>query len=391
MQGSRIAWKEAAWIFGLSRLIILLISFFGIGIFPLAGQAAPVNCSVILDPCLQAWYHWDAIAYVNIAHYGYAHIPSTAYFPLWPILEHFGGLLLGSSFPNSYYFAGLLISNICFYFVLVFLYRLFVGDFEPTMTRRAIFYFAFSPFAIFFFAGYTESLYVLLCVGVFLVLRRGKPLDWWLAGLLGLLAALTRSSGIILVIPYLVVYLQRYWITTERAQHNWGEKLNALAPLILIPAGVLFYMLYLYYTKGNAFIFISQEATWHRHLSFPWVGIGSAFGTAFSLPGFGNANLQNLLDLSFVLIPLVALVIGWKHIPLHYALFALGLILFTLGFPQSVEPLASVPRYMMPIFPITAIFALWGKRPRFNQAVIAFSLTLFVVNGILFIGHHWVA
>jgi hypothetical protein len=98
-----------------------------------------------------------------------------------------------------------------------------------------------------------------------------------------------------------------------------------------------------------------------------------------------------LLDLSFALIPLVALVIGWKHIPLHYALFALGLILFTFSFPQSVEPLASLPRYMMPIFPITAIFALWGKRPRFNQAVIAFSLTLFAVNTLLFIGHHWVA
>ena len=254
-------------------------------------------------------------------------------------------------------------------------------------------YIAFSPYAIFFFLGYTESLFLLLSIGFFLLLRRGKPIDWWLAGLLGFLAMLTRSSGMILAIPYLVVYIQRFWITSERAQHSWREKLNALAPLILIPAGVLVYMIYLGYATGNPLMFISQEGTfhWHRHLNFPWVGIIAAFSTVFATTNFDNVKIQNLLDLSFTLIPLITLVLGWKYIPLHYALFALALILFTLSFPQSIEPLASQPRYMMAIFPITAIFALWGKRPRFNQAVIALILPLFAVNIILLISHRWVA
>ncbi len=389
----RTAFREAAWVFGLSRLIILLISYFGIVMFPVAGQNSPVKCSASFDPCLQAWYHWDAVAYVNIAHHGYTYIPDTAFFPLWPLIERVGGFLLGGFFPNSYYIAGLLIANICFYFALVLLYCLLAEDFEPAIARRALFYFAFAPYAIFFFAGYTESLFVLLCIGLFLLLRRGKPLDWWLAGLLGFLVALTRSSGVILAIPYLVVYVQRFWTASERSQHGWGEKLNAVAPLALIPAGVVAYMIYLHYTKGNPLIFISQEATfrWHRHLSFPWVGLGSAIGTVFSTSGFGNGYLQNLLDLGFTLIPLTALVIGWKRIPLHYALFALGLALFTLSFPQSIEPLTSQPRYVMSIFPIAAIFALWSKRPRFDQVVIAISLPLFAVNVLLFIGHNWVA
>jgi len=393
MEGSRMAWGEAAWIFGISRLAILLISYFGIVMFPLAKQSLPVTCSTSFDPCLHALYHWDAVAYVNIAHHGYTYLPDVAFFPLWPLIEHFGGLLLGGFFPNSYYFAGILIANICFYFALVLLQRLLTGDFEQTIARRALFYFAFTPYAIFFFAGYTESLFVLLCIGIFLLLRRGKPLDWWLAGLLGFFAVLTRSSGIILVIPYLVVYVQRFWTAPERKQHSWRAKLNALAPLTLIPAGVVAYMIYLYYAKGSPFIFISQEATfhWHRQLSFPWVGLGSAFGTVFGSLGFGNGYLQNLLDLSFTLIPLIALILGWRRIPLHYALFALGLMLFTLSFPQSVEPLASQPRYMMAIFPITAIFAIWGKRQRFDQVVIAFSLSLFAVNILLFVGHYWVA
>ena len=399
MQGLRTAWKEAAWIFVLSRLVILLISYFAIAFFPLNGQVLPVNCSTSLNPCLLAWYHWDAVAYVRIAHYGYTYIPDTAFFPFWPLVEHFGGLLLGSSFPNSYYFAGLLLANVCFYFALVLLYCLLAKDYDPALARRALFYFSFSPYALFFFAGYTESLFVLLALGIFLLLRRAQPLDWWLAGLLGFLATLTRSSGIILAIPYLVIYVQRFWTKPERAQHGWGQKLNALVPIVLIPAGIVAYMIYLYSTKDNPLIFISQEATfhWHRYLTFPWVGIASSISAVFHTSGFGQSYpqtqryLQNLLDLGFTLLPLAVLALGWRRIPPHYALFALGLMLFTLSFPQSVEPLASQPRYMMTLFPITALLALWGKRLRFDQLVIAFSISLLAVNIVLFISHYWVA
>ena len=386
MQAVRSVWKEAAWVFGLSRLVIFLVSCFAVVVFPLAGQSLPVNCSAGLDPCIHAWYRWDAIAYIRVAYQGYSYTPDVAFFPLWPLLEHFGGLLLGGLFPNSYYFAGLLLANICFYFALVLLYYLLSEDYEQGIARGALFYFAFSPYALFYFAGYTESLFVLLCLAIFLLLRRGRPLDWWLVGILGFLAALTRSPGIILVIPFLVKYIQSFWTPVERSLHSWGQKLSALAPVVLIPAGIVVYMLFLYYAKGSALLFISQEATsgWHRHLTFPWVGIASVVGSVF-VSGIG---LQNILDLSFTLIPLMVLALGWKRIPLHYALFSLGLALFTLSFPQSAEPLSSQPRYMLILFPVTVIFALWGKRPRFDQLFLTFSLPLLALNIIIFIGHY---
>src|ERR1700688_2979583 len=151
MQDRRTAWKEAGWIFALSRLVILVISSMAVAFFPQHGQVAPVNCAASLSPCLGAWYHLDAVAYVNIAHHGYTFIPDTAFFPFWPLLEHFGGLLLGGFFPNSYYFAGILLANICFYFALVLLYRLLAEDFEASIARRVLFYLAFSPYALFFF------------------------------------------------------------------------------------------------------------------------------------------------------------------------------------------------------------------------------------------------
>ena len=393
MQDRRTAWKEAAWVFVLSRLAIVLISVLGIVFFPQHGQIAPANCFASPGACLGAWYHYDAVAYVNIAHHGYTYVPDTAFFPFWPLLEHLGGLLLGGFFPNSYYFAGLLLSNICFYFALVLLYKLLAEDFEASIARRSLFFLAFYPYALFFFAGYTESLFLLLTLALFLVLRRGKAFDWWLAGLFGLLASATRSTGIILAIPFLVVYIQRFWTPAQRGSHSWGEKINALLPIALIPLGLVAYMILLYITKGNPLIFITQEASfgWHRNLSFPWVGIASAIGALFR-GGSDTGYLQNAVDLTFTLFPLAVIAIGWKRMPLHYALFALGVALFTLSFPKQVEPLASQPRYMLILFPVMAMLAVWSKRERFYQWALVFvSLSLFTINIVLFISHYWVA
>jgi hypothetical protein len=86
--------------------------------------------------------------------------------------------------------------------------------------------------------------------------------------------------------------------------------------------------------------------------------------------------------------------LGWKRLPLHYSLFALALPIFALSFPMYIpqfEPLSSQPRFMLVIFPLTVILALWGKNRRFNKAYLSFALTLFIINIILFIGNIWVA
>jgi hypothetical protein len=77
---------------------------------------------------------------------------------------------------------------------------------------------------------------------------------------------------------------------------------------------------------------------------------------------------------------------------LHYRLFALTLALFSLSFPVAIaEPLNSQPRYLMVIFPIAVILAIWGKRQRFDQCFNVVSLPLLAVNIILFVSHYRVA
>ena len=97
----------------------------------------------------------------------------------------------------------------------------------------------------------------------------------------------------------------------------------------------------------------------------------------------------------FVLLPIAALIVGWKRLPLHYSLFAFAIMLFSLSFSLnplfSTNSLASQPRYMMSAFPIFVIFALWGKQSRFDQVYVGIAIAMLAVNTLLFVAHYWVA
>jgi hypothetical protein len=99
-----------------------------------------------------------------------------------------------------------------------------------------------------------------------------------------------------------------------------------------------------------------------------------------------------MLDLAFTTVPIVALIISWKRLPLHYSLFALAAFIFSISFPLgTINPMASQPRYIMAIFPFIVVFAFWGKRPHFDRLFIALGPPLLALNTILFISHYWVA
>lgn len=323
-------------------------------------------------PCfLLSWGHWDTVHYVEIAHNGYTILSNTVYFPLFPLLIHSVGFLLGGS-TIADYAAGLILANGCFYGALVLFYLLVCEDFGHTVAKYALVYLAFAPYALFFFIGYTESLFLLLTLAVFFFLRRGKPLDWWLAGMCGFLAALTRPTGILLIIPFLV--LLPCAIRFRPIYHT----LNTILPMAFIPAGLLIYMLYLWITFGNPLLFSAEEAlAWQRHTSFPWVGILNAIQGIITQ---GPYYVGDTSDLLLTLIPLVALIVGWKQLPLHYSLFSLMMMLFVLCEPHQYEPLLSVPRYLLAAFPIFILFALWSKNRRVAWHLMIPSLLLFLTH-----------
>ena len=391
----RTALKEATWVFVLSRFTILLVSYICVVLLPQSGQILPLNCTSHIhpNPCFLAWYHFDAIVYSIVADVGYASTPNVAFFPLWPLLIHLGNLPLAGHFPFSSYLVALLLANICFYFALVLLYCLLHQDFDASLAKKALFYLAFYPYALFFFVGYTESFFLLLSVAIFLLLRRGKALDWWFAGGIGFLAALTRSTGVLLSIPYLIMYVRHFWVAEKRNQTRWLQKIGALFPIILFPMGIVAYIVYLGYTKGNPFIFQVEEASnWHRNFDWIWMTGGYIVELLFTYPLLSNETLRNLLEFAFTIIPIGVLVWGWKRLPLQYSLYAVAVILFSLSFPlATIHPLTSQQRYMIVLFPLFVIFAFWGANSRFNQFYMSIGPPLLAVTTILFVSHYWVA
>ncbi len=387
MLSRKTAWREAAWIFGVSRLALLIITALALR-FPLAGQTVSRNCANGSDCFLTTWYHWDVGAYASVAAQGYSSLHDTVFFPLWPLLLRGVGSLFGGSLV-SYYVAGLLLANIFFYLALVIFYCLLAVDFDAAIARNALFYLSFAPYGLYFFAGYTESLFLLLCLLVFFCLQHEH---WWLAGLCGFLAALTRSQGVLLVVPFMVVLVRRFWL--HREQTTWQQKLRVCFPALLVPLGVMVFMVYLAITKHDPLAFSTQEAVfWRRHLTIPLISIIAAFQALFHLAWLEDLFLLNFLDIASVIAVLALLAVGWKQLPLHYNLFALALILFNISYPQGVvEPLTAAPRYMVIVFPVYVVLATWGsKQPRIDRIITVCSLLVFTINTILFISHFWVA
>src|SRR5437899_10543020 len=95
--------------------------------------------------------------------------------------------------------ASMCISNIAFLVLLVVFYQLVKEDFDQERAERAILYLAVFPTAFFLAAGYTDALFLALALSCFYNMRRGH---WWLAGLFGFFASLTRSAGVFLLVPF---------------------------------------------------------------------------------------------------------------------------------------------------------------------------------------------
>ncbi len=157
---------------------------------------------------------WDAAWYLVIAHYGYRpELGSftgsrTAFFPLYPL-----GVRAVSDLGLEPVVAGVSLSLAALAAGLYCLHRLMTLEmgrlrlpWGSEAARLVVLLAAVAPMAFYFSAVYSESLYFALSLGVFLCARRGR---WASAATLGALAAATRSTGVVLLVPLLLLYLVR--------------------------------------------------------------------------------------------------------------------------------------------------------------------------------------
>lgn len=389
--------KEATWLFIFSRVLIVFVSYIGISRFPFEGTHAVPNgnfeCSVYLRQCLMAWERKDVFHYISIASRGYTDSWRTAFFPLFPFLMRLVGRIGGGS-DTDFYFAGLLVANVCFFLAMIVFFRLIEEEFGPTIARSSLFFLTFAPLGVFFFVGYTESLFLLFAVLVFYCLKKASkgesPLWWLAAGLSGYFAALTRATGILLGAPIFIVavfYCWKVW-KEKTLKQNWLRIASSILSMALVLAGLLTYMVYLWIRWGQPLLFrAAEEAGWQRHSDLPWTAL---FNDIHDILLYSPFTSRYVLDILMTVFPVIAIIIGWRRLPLHYAIFSLLVAFFSLSNPAGTIPhMDSMPRYMLAIFTVPVLFAIWSKNPRIEKILITSSLIFFCIHLLFFVTWRW--
>ncbi|MGH2494608.1 MAG: mannosyltransferase family protein [Ktedonobacteraceae bacterium] len=329
-----------------------------------------------------AWFRWDSGHYTAIATNGYDAAWRTAFFPSFPLLEH-----LLSFVTHDPFVAGLIISNVAGLFMLAVFYRLVLEDFDRTTAWNAVLYLAVFPTAFFFAAAYTESLFLLCALLSFYYMRRGS---WWLAGVFGLLASLTRSVGICLLLPFCYEYLRQHDFSLKRL------RFDALTG-VGIPAGIGIFALYCYYRFHDLLAFSHAQEVWNHSLHGPWHGLIDSALNILRHELFSFDGIHNMIDLSaclFILALIILMFVGpWKfpRTYLAYGLYAIVIYLFTLIFPiGGGDPLGSSSRYMLEVFPAFIVLAAIGKKPQANLYYLMLAVPLLAFMLLQFLTGRWI-
>jgi Gpi18-like mannosyltransferase len=335
---------------------------------------------------LSAWNNWDALRFIQIAQYSYTNANYSAFFPLFPMLIKAIAWLCGN---QGYAAIGMLLSNAALLVSLFILYQLASDLLGERVGRRTLLYLCIFPTAFFFFAAYNEAFFLLLTSATFLALRRR---NYWLAGLIGLLAALTRSAGILLVIPFLAETWQQEYIkpSLQDGVHLRKIFIKTL-PVVFIPLGMSLYCLYCLHKFGSLLEFAEVQINWGRSTTWPWTGLFSAFYQLFIGQKFGSFyEAHILLDLAATLAAIYFAALSWRKLPLSFAIWISLLVFLTLcsAASHAPDPLVSNQRFILEMFPAFFLLAeLSSKRSRLHNAcLIAFPFfqallaALFVLN-----------
>ncbi len=385
------ALMEPLGLWAIGRFVMLALTLVGVVLFS-NSLHSPQHPSY-LHALLPAWanpisHGWDTQWYTDIARRGYAWKKAvgtspTAFFPLYPLLIRVGVVLT----HRSYLGVALAISNACFLGALVYLWKLTAWEFDRQVAWRAALYISVFPTALFFFAGYTESLFLLLSVACFYYLRRRS---WLLAGLIGAGASATRVTGILLLVPLVYEYARDANFSLSRMVRP------GLLGLVLLPCGLVAFMVYLQVAVGDAFAFGHYQAAWQKVFTLrlwegPWQSLREILRVQ---PAASFFEVHNLINLAAFLLFIGTTVVAARVLPVSYTLYLVAFWLVTLTSPAIAGgypvPLISMSRYVVTLFPVFMVWGIWGAKRSFHDPYLMLATPLLAVFTVQFLIGGWI-
>src|SRR5688500_7845179 len=319
---------------------------------------------------LAIWQRFDAKWYISIAENGYGGIPGDDHFPpLFPLLIRLIQPLFGSTF-----LAGLFISHIATLYALKLLYDVFLEWGGNPAAKRTLLFMLIYPTSFFLFSVYTESLFL---VTALLSLRSMRIRSWIWAGFWVFCAILTRLQGVALIIPML--YLM--WLDDSflRKPVHWMG-------LILPATGSLVY-LYLRSMQVTSNVIPFVESELHARLVPPWENYWYAIETLLS----SHFSFVDVLNWAVATVFIILLITGWRRIPLEYNLYTAGSLLIMLMRIVETQPLNSMSRYSLTLFPGFFVLGLAGEDPLIRRIIAYTFILLNLYLSAQFFSWGWVA
>ncbi len=306
---------------------------------------------------------WDTDFYHQIATTGYRWDRSVflhqnvVFFPLYPLLMRWGGAVLG----GHPLLAGTIISLAAFSGAIALLYRLAALELGEEKAWPVILLASTYPYAVFYSAVYTESLFLFLTVAAFYAMRRGHLLP---AALAGVAAGLTRPNGFWLALPLL-------WMAAPPPAGSWWRRKWRVAPVLaaLAPlAGVVIFSAYLYLQFGDALAWMHGQAAW----GMPLLGRGPAPDPARTAEDL-RVKLSEVLvytgDIAAFFWATWSILPVARRIGVAYALW----IAINIFPPVAAHLFISLGRFTAVLFPLFFWLALVVPRPRVARLAAAFA------------------
>ena len=365
-----------------SRLIVALAIIFSSKFVRRVGQIFP--------DVTPRWYRyllrWDASWYLKIAGEGYSSYngndlvqQSMAFPPLYPLISRAVAVVLGISNGASL----LVVANIAIVIAVLLTFKLVKEEFGDETALYTVAALSFFPTSLFFSAGYTESLALLLIVSCFLLLKRKRYI---LASVFISLTLATRPTSVVLMLA-LVWELWRGFSGDFRRLATIGASC-----LIVATAGLWMYMIYLWAVFNRPLAALTSHRAWHGS------GSRSEFFQILTLQPF--RRLADILEFGpfpiplapwFFLLFVLLLAFFHKRLPTSYALYAMGVLVMPYIVAGGNVGFASFTRYQLLAFPIFIIIGELFKRWRWLRlSVIGLFAAMLFMYTAFYAQYFWV-
>ena len=338
---------------------------------------------------------WDAIWYLQIAEHGYRTSQDAGFLPLYPLL-----IRVGSIFTGSVVLAGVLISLAALFAGLELVRRLTELELGPRVAGTTVRLIAFGPLALFMSAVYTEALFVMLSAGTFYAARRGR---WWLAGVLGGLAALSRIGGSLLLVAVVLLFFYgpRADVEPQLSGPWWKPRYRFSLEILwagLIPAASAAFSAYLALRGLGADATLhAQQTYWAHRIALPvtavWQGALAAWHevgqevTGVSVP-FSQSD--SILQFTALVVAVLLLIGVFRRLPIAYGAYVTCGLLQALAAPTIGDPLRGLDRYSSMRFPLFMCAAAWAVERGAERKLLVISVLLLAFFTIQFATWQWV-